>query len=113
MPQHHPPSHSTATIWGRGGRSTVGRKGSPICIAFTPVWSLAGRLASRPFVYTVLVGKQDSILTNSFLPDHRRKPTNKTPFRLLVHFQGREEGFCWHEMEHKDCGLVYVLKNSD
>lgn len=38
-------------------------------------------------LYTVLVGKRDSILTNGFLPDHRKKPTNKTPFMLSVHFQ--------------------------
>lgn len=64
----------------------MGRNGPPISIAFTPYPFLqSGHFAGRDF-RTVLVGKQDSILTNGFLPDHRKKPTKRTFFRLRFFF---------------------------
>lgn len=68
----------------------MGRNGLPISIAFTPYRFLQSghfvvRPAGRPF-HTVLVGKQDSILTNGFLSDYSKKPIRKTSFRPLVHF---------------------------
>lgn len=57
----------------------------PISTAFSPYPFLqSGYFACRPF-HTVLVGEQDPILTNGFLPDYRKKPTKRTSFRLLVH----------------------------